>query len=332
MEMRATQVSVPEVSPVPHAGGAFDILLIDPDQQRSLFTLRAISDTMRVRCARRTSGRSAWDSFRRARFNAIICRTDCGDVISRHWIRAIRTGRFGYALTPVVVLCDEVELKELAPMVDEHTTLVRDDDPDALTFTLQAIEVGTEKPTVLIVEDEILAAQAAAAALEKFYRVEIACDGESALKVWREKHHQLVLLDLMLPGISGLETLSAMMAERPEQVVIVLTALDAPEKHQELVLAGASDFVSKGVDMHTLPELCAGALRARQCIRNVEKSRAEATHMAELAARVRAANYHFERGQSAHGTAHLRRALLATSAHLPDDDEWTRLLAEFDRS
>jgi DNA-binding response OmpR family regulator len=124
-------------------------------------------------------------------------------------------------------------------MVDGNTLLVPAHDYAALMAAFQAIQIGATKPTMLIVEDEALAAAAAREALEKAYRVEVAYDGGTALRVWREAMHELVLLDLMLPDISGVELLTTMMIERPSQVVIVLTAYDAPEQHQELVLAGA---------------------------------------------------------------------------------------------
>jgi hypothetical protein len=44
-----------------------------------------------------------------------------------------------------------------------------------------------------------------------------------------------------------------------------------------------------------------------KCMGNADRSRADASHMAELAARVRAAHYHIERGLAARGIAHLRR-------------------------
>ncbi len=110
----------------------------------------------------------------------------------------------------------------------------------------------------------------------------------------------------------------------------MLTAHDALEKHQELVLAGASDFLSKPLDMHALPEACANALRAKKCMSNVERSRTEVLAVAELAARVRAAHYHLERGQAARSNAHLRRALVASRAHQLDEDQWAKLMSEFD--
>jgi DNA-binding response OmpR family regulator len=308
----------------------FDVLLIDADAQRSLFTRRSIESSMPIRAALKTSGRAALASFRRARFDVIVCRPHLGDIVSRHWVRMIRSGKFGYAATPVIMLCDAIELQELGPMVDENTLLVPEADLAALTAALQAIQVGAAKPTVLVVEDEILAAVAAGNALEKAYRVDLAYDGTSALRRWRESRHTLVLLDLMLPDVSGMEVLVTMMAEYPAQVVIVLTAHDTPEQHQELVLAGAVDFLSKPVDMHALPEVCANALRARQCMRNVERSRQEALAVSEFTARARVAHYLIERGQTARGSAHLRRALFESGGQQPDEDQWASLLAEFD--
>ena len=242
----------------------------------------------------------------------------------------VRTGRFGYAETPTLLLCDEVEIEELGPMVDEHTRLIPEHDADALTRALRAISDGADKPMVLIVEDEIHSAEAAGKALDKVYQVEFAHDGATALRLWRERRHVLVLLDLMLPDIPGTDVLVEMLGENPNQAIIVLTAHSAPEKHKDLVLAGASDFLPKPLDMHALPEVCAATLRAKQCMSNVERSRADAAHMAELAARVRAAHYLIERGQTARGSAQLRRALVTARTHPPDEDLWANLMSEFD--
>jgi hypothetical protein len=57
----------------------------------------------------------------------------------------VRSGKFGYAATPVIVLCDEVELQELGPEVDVGTLLVPDADPAALTTALRAIRDGADK-------------------------------------------------------------------------------------------------------------------------------------------------------------------------------------------
>ena len=60
---------------------------------------------------------------------------------------------------------------------------------------------------------------------------------------WRARRHELILLDLMLPGMSGADLLPLRLKDRPDQPVIVLTAYDALERHQELMLSGATEFL-----------------------------------------------------------------------------------------
>lgn len=309
---------------------ALDIMLVDPEEPRLLAVLRDLERGGPLRCAQKLSGRAALAGFSRARFDVVICRQDLGDTDCWRWIRMARSGRFGYAATPILVLCTGVERAELEPMLDEHTALVVEGDALALESALRAAREGAKRLAILIVEDEELAALAAARALEKFYRVDIALDGRTALDLWHSQHHALVVLDLMLPGVSGDQVLAGLLAENPSQPVIVLTAHDAPEQHQDLMLAGATAFISKPVDLHALPELCARTLRECACLNNAQRLSARESSWTQLVGRVRAANYHVERGQAAYAGAHLRRAILENRAHEPTDDHWAQLLGEFD--
>lgn len=307
-----------------------DIMIVDPKEARARSAVDDLKTLLEFRHSSKPTGRAALESYSRARFDAIVCRPDLGDIDCWRFIRMIRSGRFGFGATPIIVLCDKVELEELAPMIDEQTILVLEDDYYGLASTLASTKDGAAKSSVLVVEDEVSAADSAKNALDKYYRVDVAYDGSSGLQLWREKHHSVVLLDLMLPGISGEEVLAAITEENPLQVIIVLTAHDAPATHEALIMAGATDFVSKPLPMHALPELCARALREQSCLRNVNRARAEADQANEVAARIRAANYHFVRGQSGRGSAHLSRALFETRAHKLSDDQWTQLLGDFE--
>jgi DNA-binding response OmpR family regulator len=325
------RLAVTESQPVGRSADTLDVMLIDPDQQQSLLTLRELERFTALRCVRKHSGREALESFSRARFDAIVCRQDLGDTDCWKWIHMVRSGRWGYAATPILVLCTAVERAELAPMVDEDTTLMLEADPSALASELLAVRQGAKRVCVLVVEDEEAAARAAERALTKFYQIEIARDGQEALDLWYAHRHALIVLDLMLPRVSGEEVLARILRENPYQAVIVLTAQSAPDKHQELVLAGAAGFISKPVDMHQLPEVVRRTLRAQACLNNADRSSVQESHLAELVERVRAAHYHVERGQVASAGAHLRRAILDSHAQAPSDDQWAQLLGEFDK-
>jgi DNA-binding response OmpR family regulator len=83
------------------------------------------------------------------------------------------------------------------------------------------------------------------------YAVTEAVDGESALKVMEAEPFDCVLLDIMMPGIDGLEVLRRVRQTRSEAQlpVIMVTAKSASEDVVEALLMGANDYITKPVDM-----------------------------------------------------------------------------------
>ena len=323
-----TAVKVGRISSGDNVAEGLDVLLVDPDEHTGMHFERELSGVLPLRTAEKRSGREALGSFTRARFDAVITRQWVGDTDCWRWIRMVRSGRFGFAATPVFVLCSEVEHDALVPVLDAHTRLAFEDDLESLRAALTQIREGVRRQSVLVIEDEPAAALAAVLALHKYYRVGAADSGEGGLEVWREQRHDLVLLDLRLPGMSGEEVLQELLREDPRQAVIVLTAHDAPDEYRELMLAGAVDFLSKPVDLHMLPEICARALRHQACIASASRSLSQESEVAELVGRVRAAQYTLERGQAAHAARHLRHAVFESRTRMLSDDEWARLLGE----
>jgi DNA-binding response OmpR family regulator len=99
---------------------------------------------------------------------------------------------------------------------------------------------------VLVVDDEprIVSFVARALTAEGF-RVDGAQDGLRGLDLARTGRYELVVLDLLLPGMDGVTVLRRLIDERPQQRVVVLSALsDVKEKVRCLEL-GASDYLSK---------------------------------------------------------------------------------------
>jgi two-component system KDP operon response regulator KdpE len=98
---------------------------------------------------------------------------------------------------------------------------------------------------ILIVDDDAQIRRTLRATLVPHgYEVDDVSGGEEALNVLRERKPDLVLLDLNMPGMSGLETCRAI-REQSDVAIIVLTVRDA-EKDKVMVLdAGADDYVTK---------------------------------------------------------------------------------------
>lgn len=318
-------------SPASQCGGSrLEILVVDPDDQRSVQLTEELGADLLVRCAERPSGRAALTSYARARFDAVILRRELGDTDCWRWIRMVRSGRFGFAATPIIVLCTSVERDALVPTLDSYTQLALEDDLASLCTLLKHVQDDCHRQRVLIIEDAPEAAVATRRALLKYFRAEAAADGNEGLHLWRAGRHDLILLDLGLPGMSGEQVLAEVLREHPEQAIVVLTAHDAPEEYERLMLAGALDFLSKPIDLHALPELCSSILRQQACLTNADRIATREHAVAGLLRRMHAAHYHVERGQTAHAARHLRQAIFESRVGTLSDDDWAQLLGEFD--
>jgi two-component system, OmpR family, response regulator len=99
---------------------------------------------------------------------------------------------------------------------------------------------------ILVVEDEVEMSRLLVRGLqEESHEVRVAYDGVSALQLTENGGFDLVLLDVMLPGLSGLEV-AKQLRRRPEQIpVLMLTARDALPDIVKGLDAGADDYLTK---------------------------------------------------------------------------------------
>jgi DNA-binding response OmpR family regulator len=120
---------------------------------------------------------------------------------------------------------------------------------------------------VLVVEDEQTIADAVAARLKaEGFEVGVAGDGPAALAAAAADPPDLVVLDLMLPGLDGLEVCRRLQAERPVPV-LVLTARDDETDVLVGLGVGADDYVTKPFSPREL------VARVRALLRRVERAR-----------------------------------------------------------
>jgi two-component system OmpR family response regulator len=100
--------------------------------------------------------------------------------------------------------------------------------------------------TILVVDDEAVLAEMVSMALRyEGWDITTAGDGASALSAAREVRPDAVVLDVMLPDMSGLEVLAKLREHNPGLPVLLLTAKDALEDRIAGLTAGGDDYVTK---------------------------------------------------------------------------------------
>jgi DNA-binding NtrC family response regulator len=107
------------------------------------------------------------------------------------------------------------------------------------------------------------------------YQVSTAKDGEEGLQIFKSQGADVVLLDLMMPKMDGMETLNRMKKEDPDMLAIMMTAFGTIEKAVEAVKAGAYDFIPKPCEPEHILLTIEKALRARNLLQEKEYLKGE---------------------------------------------------------
>lgn len=129
--------------------------------------------------------------------------------------------------------------------------------------------------TILVVDDELGIIESFRMILKEDYRVLTAIDGLKALEVLRNECVNLVILDIMLPGMSGLEVLSEIRKIDKDVAVIMVTAVKAVTTAIEAMKLGASDYIIKPFDVEEIKLVINKTLRSGELAHEVAYLRAE---------------------------------------------------------
>ncbi len=124
---------------------------------------------------------------------------------------------------------------------------------------------GPPPTTILLVDDEEYLRVSGQEMLEFFgHRVITAADGEEALKIFTREGENIdvVLLDLIMPGMGGRKCLEKLLALRPNAKIIVASGFSANDSIQDILIAGAFDFLAKPYSVDMLLEKIGQALKA----------------------------------------------------------------------
>jgi len=122
----------------------------------------------------------------------------------------------------------------------------------------------TDKKLLLLVEDDLYSSETLKFALEaKGYEVVLATNGKEALNLVREKHPQLIILDIMLPKMDGYHFCRLIKFDaRFKDIPVIIVSSKIQEADKKLGIAcGGNEYVTKPYDINNLVNMVEGYLK-----------------------------------------------------------------------
>src|SRR5437899_10807718 len=104
---------------------------------------------------------------------------------------------------------------------------------------------ATELPQILVIDDEMGPRESLRRLLKPDYSVHTADCVEAGLKLLKEKQPDTIVMDIRMPGLTGIEGLRRIREIDPHLSVIMLTGFGALDTAKEALRLGANDYISK---------------------------------------------------------------------------------------
>jgi DNA-binding NtrC family response regulator len=130
----------------------------------------------------------------------------------------------------------------------------------------------SEKLEIMIIDDETIVGKRLKPALEKSdYAVEVFESGAEALKRIEEKDFDIVVTDVRMDDVDGIEVLGKVIEKSPQTKVIIMTGYATIELAREALVKGAYDFIAKPFMPNDLREIISRAARALKLDKDQEQ-------------------------------------------------------------
>jgi len=131
---------------------------------------------------------------------------------------------------------------------------------------------ANKKPTILVVDDETSIRESFSLILEDNYKVITAASGEVALKKLVDEPVSLIFLDIRMPGMDGIETLSRIREIDKDVIVVMVTAVADVQKAGEAIKLGAFNYVVKPFDVELIQSTAKNLIEKKNIIKETEKN------------------------------------------------------------
>ncbi len=133
----------------------------------------------------------------------------------------------------------------------------------------------TDEPIIVVDDDETMRRACQAALRRAGYHVETFPDGPSGLKRIDELHPPVLILDLKMPGMSGMEVIAQLQKMQVDTVIVVITGFATVDTAVQAMKAGAYDFIPKPFTAEELRTIIARAVERHRLSTEAKRLRAE---------------------------------------------------------
>ncbi|MGH1460535.1 MAG: GGDEF/EAL domain-containing response regulator [Neptuniibacter sp.] len=238
------------------------LLLVNGNPEQSLILSEFLTANTPYEIVTATTGSSAVILLKKLQIHCIVSDIHLDGVDGWRLARMVRSGVFNCNGDIPFLLVSSTWCKRIAEKTarefDIDHLLPFENYSQLKEMLNQPVEIHREqrRDRVLAIEDTEETASLVKRILKQRFEVDIAPEGQTGLALWREKKHSIVLLDVMLPGISGPEVMDQILAEKPDQTIVIMTAHGSMDLAEELVIRGASDFISKPFQANQLRKVC----------------------------------------------------------------------------
>jgi DNA-binding NtrC family response regulator len=135
------------------------------------------------------------------------------------------------------------------------------------------------KARIVVIDDEVNAATALLTLLkEDGYEVACAHDGSAGLALAEQTDADVVITDLRMPGMDGLELLKRLRQSRPQTMVILMTAYGTVKNAVRAMKSGAEDYIAKPLDLEELEVVVERAVEKKRLIEETQVLRERLDH------------------------------------------------------
>ncbi len=135
--------------------------------------------------------------------------------------------------------------------------------------------VSTELPQILVIDDEVGPRESLRMLLKPNYQVHTADCVETGIRLLQDKRPDAIVMDIRMPGMTGIEGLKRIREIDPHLSVIMLTGFGALETAQEALRLGANDYINKPFDAREMQDVIGRNVERTRVYRTTDNAAAE---------------------------------------------------------